>query len=177
MKKTYFLIAAFLITFSCAGLERSLPPSCGNYKIDISQELNLWDSPSLVGNVFHVSSTQSKNQLPIGKKIEMPLKPQESVEFPILPEKSFIDSANSFAGLSSLSVLKSGIYRIFASDRIWFDVIESTSNKLLSSQGHHMDKECPMRKAVLFFLEEDKSYILQISSSVKDKAFILITQD
>ncbi len=172
-----FLVSFALTAFSCAGLERPLQESCDNYQMDISDELALWEKTSLSKDIFQtVSPPEITGTLPLERKLEMSLTPQDKVKFVVLPEKSFLDSGKSFAGLFFVSVPDSGVYRFFSDSRLWFDVVDGESKKLLSSTGHQMDGRCPMKKVVTFFLNKNQNYILQISSSAKNRAFVLISR-
>ena len=166
--KTKSVFFSSLLAISCAFQgQHHHGGGCGGYAMDISREESLWKDGAVAAGSL----------LPLGKKVRMELDRTQEADLPLPPEKALSVGGVSFAGAIPFEVLHSGRYRFSAGSRIWFDVVDLETKKLLVSEDHAMRLGCPVLKIVIFSLEASRRYALQVSSSPDEAVFVSLTED
>ena len=134
-----------------ARFEAQTSPHCTDYRIDLSRELLLWEQEAIT----------DFDLLPLEKRIVLSLASQER---------------SSFGGDFPFRVSESGTYKFSSDIRLWFDVVDEASGKPLSSTDHDMQFRCPVVKVVTFNLEGGRDYLLEVSSSPRESASIMVSR-
>jgi hypothetical protein len=112
---------------------------------------------------------------PLDRRLEMTLVPEAEVELLAQPERAH-DSAQSYAGLMLLLVPRSSSYRISSNQRVWIEVIGPDGP--VRSSKFQMRTGCEkLVKTVVFPLEPETRYWLQVSGSPVPDPVVLITLD
>lgn len=143
---------------------------CENYALDLKRDLSLWDE-----SVVTLPANLETKPLPMERRVELELGSQAETEFLIKPEKTFDMESPAFAGVIKFAPPESGVYRISMGERVWLDVIELQTMKSVQANRFEMQTKCPkIFKTVEFVLDSGKEYALQISSSPKKNAQVLV---
>ena len=137
-----------ILFLSCSPLDHSVRENPGGF--DISRELSLWESPP-----------RQSEKVRLDEKVQITLERVDS----------------SFVGLVPFEAPASGLYRFSLNRRLWIDVIETESKKTLDPERHAHAENLPIRKMVLFRLEKNVSYVLELSSPEESPVLILVTRE
>lgn len=167
MKKHLLTILGFAVFSSSIAIsaEKSRPMDemhgdCSNYKTKLQEELSAWENPSLA-----IPAT-AKEPLPLMRKVSLALSESQKVKLPQKPEKSFAGKGPSYAGIFPLRFSKTGQVRIAAGGKVWFDLVDKSTNKLVESAEFEMQTKCSkIYKVVTFPVREGLDYLIQVSSS------------
>jgi hypothetical protein len=83
---------------------------------------------------------------------------------------------DSFAGVLKLRVPRAGTHRVSASQRLWIELVGPTG--IVKSSRFAMQAGCEaLRKSVVFPLEADTDYWVELSGSPTTDPVLLITPD
>jgi len=183
MKKYLFssLLASSLLFSVAFAAEEHRPfnemqGDCKNYSSTMQHELAIWNKPSM-DLTFSSDVTENPPLLPINSKTIIKLNPENKVAFLVKPTKSFSNPDQSYAGIVKFQIEKSGTYYVSASDKVWFDVVDTKTKQKVAASQFEMQTHCnTMFKIVSFNLEANKNYVLQISSSTKEQTTFLLTK-
>lgn len=140
--------------------------NCGQFKTDLSKELKLWKNPA-----------SSADQLTLERKAQLTLSKVEQVHFTVKPEKTYSGQGPLFAGVFQFKVPATGLYRISAGAKAWYDVVDSSAKKIIPADEFEMQTSCDqIFKTVLFHLDAEKSYQLQVNGSQGEKILFLLSK-
>jgi len=144
--------------------------SCLDFKLNLSQEFKIWKERPLKAHSAEEFLTQKRTQLSLVK--------QEQIRFLKTPEKLFPVKGESYGGVFYFQVPKSGKFRISAGSKVWSDVVEVDTNKIIEAAEFEMQTGCDrIFKTVIFDLTAKTKYALQVNSSVKPAVDFLITAE
>jgi hypothetical protein len=170
-----FLLLSSTSFASGNGMKAKMQGDCSNYSIDVSKELLILKSKEVLVDSENTKTFKFPNRL--DKRIQLKLTPKNKMKFSLTPEKVFHSGEKSYAGLLSFKVSKSGTYRISGDGKFWFDLIDSNKGISVKSESFSMQTKCSgIFKVVSFSLKEKSSYILQVSSSLREKVQLMITK-
>lgn len=130
---------------------RQASPHCTDYRIDLSRELLTWEQDSVT----------DFDLLPLEKRILLNLIPIER---------------RGLGGRFPFRVPESGSYKFSSDTRLWFDVVDGATGQTLVSTDHDMQFQCPIIKVVTFDLDEDRDYVLDISSATREMVSIMVSR-
>jgi hypothetical protein len=174
------LLLAFLLSSSTSfasgnGMKAKMQGNCSNYSIDVSKEILILKTKEVLVNSENTKNFKFENRL--NKRIQLKLTPKDKIKLSLSPEKVFHSGEKSYAGLLSFKVSKDGNYRITGDGKFWFDLIDSNKGTSIKSESFSMQTKCSgIFKVVNFRLKEKTSYILQVSSSLRAKVQLMITE-
>jgi hypothetical protein len=148
---------------------------CGSYAMPLQREFELWAKASK--KVKSANAETPSILLPTENRVFLELIQQPKVRFITKPEKSFLEESKAYGGMVQFQVESDGLYRVSLGSRVWFDIVDPKSKHVLDSVRFEMQTQCDqIVKVIEFDLKANKTYILQISSSPKNVASVLITQ-
>ncbi len=170
MTTATWIIGLLLMASSTLGAEKSRPMDqmhgdCGEYETPIQEELSAWDR-----GTTKISANDAQ-PLPLLKRVSLALNESEQVKFLQKPEKTFPVTGKSYAGIFTLSPGKKGNLRIAAGAKLWFDLVDKGSSKVIEAAEFEMQTGCSkIFKVVTFPVEGGRGYALQVSSSKTPQA-------
>tara|TARA_R110000868_G_scaffold280566_1_gene540753 strand:+ start:5030 stop:5572 length:543 start_codon:yes stop_codon:yes gene_type:complete len=178
--KHLMIMVAFTAAMTCgAGAEETHRPmtemhgDCSNFAMDLTHEFKIWNSTGRTEKAS-VGAVDGTSILSTEAKYELALLPHSSVKFVVSPVKDR-GGPDKFSGLVRFEVPKDGVYRVAASNGLWFDIVDGT--KLVSESHFEMQTACDsIFKVVEFPLRAGVVYWLQLNGSISDKVGIEITQ-
>lgn len=176
----YIALSALFTSIFLAALgttaETSRPMSemhgaCGAFETNLASELKAWDQKE-------INLTQGADQkIPLGEKAKIQLSSEDKVKLVAPPEKSFPVKDSRYAGLLKFSVKEDGDYRVSLGAKLWLDVIPVRTKKPLEAVSFEMQTKCDkIFKTVLFKLEKNQEYFVQLSSSKAPEVDLLISK-
>lgn len=172
----FFFALFFLTSITSISAEKSRPMDemhgdCSAYKIDLSNEFKKWkEEPTTV-------KQSASEKISLDQKIKLQLETQSSVSFAVPPGKTYPPEPIKHAGLVSLKVKESGRYLISAGERLWLDLVQLDSKKMIESSTFEMQTKCPtILKAVEYALTADKTYVIQVSGAGNSQVDLLVTK-
>jgi hypothetical protein len=112
--------------------------------------------------------------VPLEQRLDVALLPTKQVKLEVPPRRE--SAPDTHAGLVRIRVPRTSGYRVSASERLWIEVMGPAG--AVSSTKFTMSGSCPMlRKSVVFPLEGETDYWIQLSGSPTATAIILVTPD
>lgn len=156
--------------------ERSRPMAdmqgdCSNYRMDLRKVFQIWEKPS-------ESVAEGKSPLSFGKRVSLGLKPQASVSFVQPPAKEFPLKGERHAGVFMVRAESAGVLSIASGSKVWFDLVEGSSKKIIETAEFEMQTKCDkIVKVVKFPVAAKTDYVFQVSSSMQPQAdFVFLMQ-
>jgi hypothetical protein len=144
---------------------------CAGFSWDLSQQRAVFATAAsglTAGKDATAAPTLLANRL-----YGVQLLPQASVSFAVPPSKK-VPAESGYAGLASVQVSASGLYRVSADTAFWIDII--VAGKVLEPKDYQGQKGCGApRKVVEFELPASVPILLEISSAVSPEVRVSIT--
>jgi hypothetical protein len=168
MQKILFALA--LIAFPYPSFAQK---SCEEFKESHALELRNWELGPVA---LSTAEGLEGSLLPQGQRVSLLLEGVAKNPFVAPPERK--PDEGTFAGISPLRMANGGDFRVSIGQKIWVDLVEKKSKKLIASAAHEMSApDCgPIKKIVTFSLEGGKDYVLQFSGSAKNKIDVMVTK-
>lgn len=140
-------LLALLVATAAAPAIAQLPPAplCTNAPV-----------PGFAPGQARLSST-----LPVGRAVELPLKPADDVAYPVPLARPA--AAGTQGGVFALEIGTAGTFRLLLSGRAWIDLVRDGA-ALVSTEHSHGAPCSGVAKIVAFKLEPGK-YQLQLSEA------------
>jgi len=147
------------------------PDPCTGFSWDVSQERAVFATqPAIVSGGKDASSVPS---LLADRLYRVQLMPQSSVSFAVPPSKKSPVEAG-YAGLASVQVPISGIYRVSGDSSFWIDVV--VAGKILDTKDHQGQQGCNSpHKIVEFELPAAEPVLLEVSSAIDPEIRLSVT--
>lgn len=147
---------------------------CDTYTWNMAREFQLLKATPWALQALKARDGQARFT-PLDRRLEMTLAPQAQVELLAQPRGAH-DSAQAYAGLTLLLVPRPASYRISSNQRLWIEVIGPQGP--VPSSKFEMRTGCEkLVKSVVFELQPDTQYWLQVSGSPVPDPVLLITLD
>lgn len=144
---------------------------CETYPWEMNREwsLMLTDPIPRLASLF--ADPEARN-MPLDRRVLMKLHPKDQVKFQAAPEKA--GKEGSYAGMLPIQLPYSKSYRISSTRPLWFDVVGP--NGVVKSSKFAMALGCErLVKTVVFKLESDTVYWLQLSGSAQPEVEMILT--
>ncbi|MGE0631915.1 MAG: hypothetical protein AB7O96_05880 [Pseudobdellovibrionaceae bacterium] len=170
------ILVVFFFT-SLASAEKSRPmdemhSDCSAYSVPLKSEFELWKKQSR-----SLQQEDKTAQASIGEKLNLKLVKQTDLQLPSPPEKSFAKGDLRFAGFFPLSIKEPGDYRVSIGSKVWLDIVSAKTKKTIEATSFEMQTKCDsIFKTVLFKLDKNEEYFVQISSSKNPEVDLVITK-
>lgn len=173
---TRTLAKLFFATFMAHsyGTEMSRPMNemhgdCSNYEMNVNKEMALWDE-----NATAIPA-ESQASLPLSKRVSLSLTKQGLIHLVHDPAKSFPVNGQAYAGVFRVRASKTGTLKIAAGQKLWFDLVDESSKKIVAATNFEMQTNCKkIFKAVEFSVSNNRTYFLQVTSSNSPSADFLL---
>ncbi len=152
--------------------------TCEDYKIDIRAELKIWESPpEKLTSLADIAARKGKSgELAIGESANLALHPEGKVNWMAKPERTFPLKGQAYAGAVMVRAAKSGTHRVAIGGKVWVDVVELKTRKVLVPPRFEMQTGCSkIFKVVEYTLMEGQEYAIQISSSPVNAVRVLLS--
>lgn len=145
---------------------------CDAFGAELKNALTLWENKSQ--SLQSASSAKGAPPIVLDQKIALDLH-NANVRFPVRPAKKF-PGATSFGGIATFVPSASGEYRVSLGGKVWLDVVDLEKRKAVKADSFEMQTKCSkIFKTVTFQLEKNQRYAVQLSSSPKKIASLLIS--
>ncbi|WP_158515998.1 hypothetical protein [Pararhodobacter sp. CCB-MM2] len=135
--------------------------TCSDFAIDISRETQAWASGNIVALAASPTPTSGSTLSP-GVVTRLTLIPQSDVQFPVSPEQDR-NAQDRFAGHVNLNVPHAGLWRVAASNGVWFDAIVDGTRVV--SSAFEMQTGCTAPFKVVVFALRQGPIGLQLNGS------------
>ncbi len=150
----------------------ALPPECGTFAWDVSNELAVLQSPSTAG-VAGTGGDAGAVRIGLGTRYDMRLHPQSEVTLAARPAKPMLDDG-AMAGLLAFTVPADGRYRVSITTGHWIDVVDA--GEVVTSVDFQGRRGCPLvHKIVEFDLRAGRELVLQFAGGSADETGLVIT--
>lgn len=154
------LPALLLLACSARVAAQHPEPACATVSnANLPADLAAWAKPA---EALEAGADRAAPVLPLGKPMDLALKPSADVRFVAMPEQKRAPE-NAHAGLVKLNIPAGGIWRVAASGPVWIDML-SASGPVASSNHGRMAPCTSLRKVVEFPLTAGE-YLLQLSGN------------
>jgi hypothetical protein len=156
-----------------AGHDHSASAGCDQYPWDMNREWSL-----MITDPFPMQSVAATDQesryVPLDRRVQFALHPSAKVKLAAKPEKT--PAATTFAGMGLIRLPYGKKYRISTREAAWIDVTGPSG--LVAPAKIAMLGGCDrLVKTVIFPLESETDYWLQITGSANPVITLLITLD
>jgi hypothetical protein len=145
--------------------------ACGDYKWDVSREVQLF-----AGNATALDTATTIATAPAinpGTLYALVLKPQEGVKYATPPSKKML-ADGAYGGLLKFKVAPTGTYRIAIDAGFWLDVV--ADGKSLPAADFNGQRGCAgPRKIVVYELPANVDLTLQVAASTDARARLTVT--
>lgn len=111
---------------------------CGAFAMDVSREVALWASGSLDAGTAGAESGSGPMLAP-GVLAHVALQPQSAVTFAVAPGQDR-GAADHYAGHLRLTIPEAGLWRVAASNGLWFDAV--SGGAIVDSSTFEMQTGC-----------------------------------
>lgn len=165
-------VALGLSLVACAApVWADLQDPCAGFSWDVSRERAVFATqPARLAGGKDAASAPA---LLADRLYTIQLFPQSSVSFVVPPSKKIPVEAG-FAGLASMRVPLSGIYRVSGDSSFWIDVI--VAGKIVDTKDYQGQKGCSTpHKIVEFELPASVPVLLEVSSAVEPEIRVSVT--
>ena len=150
---------------------------CKNFALNLGKELTSWaNDPQELKGVSNLSS-DTPMLLPMNKRVNIALAKESEVQWMQKPKKTFKKSGARYGGMVPFLTAKKGVYRLSAGDKVWIDVIDFQTKKVVRSTRFEMQTQCDqIFKVVEYEFAANSKYVLQVSSSDKQSQSFLLSR-
>lgn len=149
----------------------ALPPACGTFALDVSDELAALGLPSTMV-VAARDGASGDARIEPGRRYDVRLHPEAEVTLAAVPSRA--PTADTVAGLLVFQVPVDGRYRVSLTTAHWIDVVDG--GDVVVSTGHEGRRGCPLlRKVVEFDLAAGRDLVLQVLGDAGTGTGVLVT--
>jgi len=168
--RTLALASASLL---CLGKPTFGADGCDGFEWDMKREFELLRAqPSAVAALAAV--VPDARFAPLEQRLDVALLPSKQVKLEVPPRRD--PGPDTYAGLVRIRVPRTADYRLSASQRLWIEVFGPAG--VVGSTKFTMSSTCEtLRKSVVFPLEGETDYWIQLSGSPTAEAILLVTPD
>ena len=146
---------------------------CRGFEWDMTRELELVRAEaSAVAALSAVVSDAPS--VPLDRRLDVALRPAKQVKLEVPPRRE--PAADTHAGLVRIRIPRTASYRVSASQRLWIEVVGPAG--AVASTKFTMSGACDaLRKSVVFPLQGETDYWIQLSGSPAAEATLVVTAD
>jgi hypothetical protein len=156
----------------CAGAP-SFADECAGFDWDMGRELGLLKAPPSAVTAL-AALVPDARPVPLEQRLDVALLAAKQVKLEVAPRRE--PPPDTYAGLVRVHTPRPGGYRVSASQRLWIEVVGPGG--VVGSTKFTMSGTCPtLRKSVVFPLEGETDYWIQLSGSPTAEAILLVTPD
>jgi hypothetical protein len=146
---------------------------CAGFEWDMTHELGLLKAQPTPVTAL-AALVPDARPVPLEQRLDVDLLPAKQVRLEVPPRRE--PAADTHAGLVRIHVPRTAGYRVSASERLWIEVVGPGG--VVASTKFTMSGTCPgLRKSVVFPLEGETDYWIQLSGSPAAQATLLVTAD
>jgi hypothetical protein len=153
------------------GAAPSVADDCVDFKWDVAQERALFAGSATA--LAAGADSKSAPVMQLKQLYELQLLPQEQVKFAVTPGTKSPRS-DSYAGLVAFKIPAAGSYRVSIDMPFWIDVVHDGA--LVAANDFQGQHGCNSpHKIVLFDLQGNRPFMLQLSSAAPQSVRLTIT--
>ncbi|MBN8294832.1 hypothetical protein JI664_22870 [Rhodobacter sp. NTK016B] len=143
---------------------------CSAFAMDVSQEAALWaDAPT--ATVSASARASAARSVAPGVLASLTLRPQGEVSFPVPPGQDR-NGPDRFAGHVTVTIPESGLWRVAASNSLWFDAV--SEGAILETGAFEMQTGCATPFKVVVFDLQAGEVALQFNGSPTEHVEIAV---
>ncbi len=169
------LFVFMLFSFQVAAADDHLGDQggCDKYPWDMNREWSLMITDQFPLKSYAVADPEAR-YIPLDRRVLFALHPSDQVKLPAATEKKHAGS--TYAGMARIQLPFQKKYRISSNKPVWIDVVGP--NGIVPATKFAMMMGCEkLVKTVIFKLENEVDYWLQITGSADAQVELLVTLD
>lgn len=167
------ILALSIMSTRAAGHDHQGNAGCDQYPWDMNREWSLMITDPVPIESLAAIAPESR-YIPLDRRVQFALHPSERVRLAAIPEKT--NAGVTYAGMGSLRLPFGKKYRISTDKHAWIDVVGPKG--LVPASKFAMLTGCErLVKTVIFPLESETDYWVQITGSADPEIALLITLD
>ena len=149
---------------------------CDQYGLDLTREFKSWEKHPQ--KVSAQPDSENASRLSLGDKTSVFLQPMHQVSFLSPPPEGKRGFEGTYGGMVRVKAGKKGSYRFCMSTKVWLDVVDPTTGTPLKNRLFEMQTQCDrIFKVVVFDLEPEREYLLQLAFCRSAQMQMLITRE
>jgi hypothetical protein len=174
---TLFTLRILVLLSLCAAPalgQEGMQGDCESFKTPLAKEFEIWAAAPTESR----TTTEASNAplVSLGKKTALMLVSQSSVKFVAKPQKEIPISGPKYAGLAKMITTQAGLYRVSLGAKAWVELVDLDKHAPEPTAHFEMQRHCDrIFKVVEFNLKPQHAYLIEISSSAKEKLNLLVT--
>ena len=146
---------------------------CGQFSLDLSREFQIWREKPV--DIAAEEGFEKAPTLPTDIRLHVSLHQMDRVDY-LSPPPVKRGFKGTFGGMVKVFVETPGYYRFCLGTKAWVDLVDGATGTLMKEDSFEMQAQCErIFKVVVFLLEANKEYALQIASAPSSRAEALIT--